>query len=115
MTLEYASAAAEVFLTWAAEERANRVAIEGTRGRITLDGGSVRLAAGGAQEGFDLPSIAEGSHHPEWFGGVIEDFLSEVALPARRGESLAEASFCASVTALARESSRRDGGSVAPA
>lgn len=109
VTLEYASATAEVFLTWAAEERANRIAIEGTRGRVTLDGGNIRLVAGGVAQAFDLPSIAEGSHHPEWFGGVIEDFLGEIALPARRGTSLAEASFCASVTALAVESSRRGG------
>lgn len=115
VTLEYASATAEIFLTWAAEERSNRIVVEGTRGRITLDGGHVRLVAGAAPQDFDLASIAEGSHHPEWFGGVIEDFLSEVADQARRGAGLAEASFCASVMALSAESQRRGGLGVAPA
>jgi len=115
VTLEYPSAAAEVFLTWAAEERANRIVIEGTRGRITLDGGRVRLLAGPVPQDFELASIAEGSHHPEWFGGVVEDFLSEVADPARRGAGLAEASFCALVMALSAESERRGGAGVSPA
>jgi predicted dehydrogenase len=115
VTVEFPSATAEIFLTWAAEERVNRVVIEGTRGRITLDGGAVRLLAGESPRTFHLPSIAEGSHHPEWFGGVIEDFLSEVALPARRGASLAEASFCAAVMGLAAESSRQGSRSLSPA
>jgi predicted dehydrogenase len=115
VTLEYASASAEIFLTWAADERANRIVIEGTRGRVTLDGGHVRLVAGAAPREFDLASIAEGSHHPEWFGGVVEDFLSEVTDPARRGSGLAEASFCASVMALSAESQRRAGQPVTTA
>ena len=109
VTLEYPSATAEIFLTWAAQERANRVTIEGTRGRLTLDGGRILLTAGKTERTFDLPSIAEGSHHPEWFGGAVEDFLCEVTDPLRRGENLAEAAFCAQVLSLSGESSRRGG------
>jgi predicted dehydrogenase len=115
VTLEYASSTAEIFLTWAADERANRIALEGTRGRITLDGGHVRLVAGAVPQDFDLASIAEGSHHPDWFGGVVEDFVSEIGDPARRGAGLAEASFCASMMALSLESQRRGGLPVASA
>ena len=109
VTLEYPEATAEIFLTWAARERVNRVGIEGTRGRLELSGGRVTLASGGADRVWDLPSIAEGSHHPEWFGGVLEDFLAEISDPARRGGNLEEAVLCAAVLALSRESSRRGG------
>jgi hypothetical protein len=71
--------------------------------------------SGAVPQEFDLASITEGSHHPEWFGGVVEDFLSEMADPARRGSGLAEASFCASVMGLSAESQRRAGLPVAPA
>lgn len=109
VTLTYPSATAEILLTWAATERANRVAFEGTRGRLALDGGRVTLDAGGAPRSWSLPSVAEGRHHPEWFGGVLEDFFAEVADPGRRGHNLDEAAFCATVLALAVESSRRNG------
>jgi len=115
LTLDYPSATAEIFLTWAADERSNRVLIEGTRGQVSLDGGRVRLAAGAIRRELPLPSIAEGSHHPEWFGGVIDDFLSEVARPERRGAGLAEAAFCADMMVRAAESHRRGGAGVASA
>lgn len=109
VTLSYPSANAEIFLTWAAGERANRAEIEGTRGRLRLEGGRITLAAGGQERGWDFPSIAEGSHHPEWFGGVAAEFLGEIADPSRRGRNLAEAAFCAAALALSRESSRLGG------
>ena len=30
-----------------------------------------------------FPPLTEGSHHPDWFGGVITEFLGEIAEPAR--------------------------------
>jgi len=108
--LAYPSASAEIFLTWAADERANRADIEGTRGRIRMDGGRLALfGAAGADpiEEWRFPALTEGSHHPDWFGGVIGDFFDEIATPALRGRNLAEASLCAHVLSLARESNRR--------
>lgn len=57
----------------------------------------------------ELPSLAEGSHHPDWFGGVIAEFLGEIDEPKTRGRNLAEASFCVNVLALAKESHRLGG------
>ncbi|MGH9364531.1 MAG: hypothetical protein ACRD1B_04605, partial [Thermoanaerobaculia bacterium] len=99
-------------LTWAAGERANRIAIEGPRGKLGLDGGRVTLAGAAGEQSWSLPSIAEGSHHPEWFGGVLSEFLGEIADPERRGRNLTEAAFCADALALARESSRLGGKSL---
>ena len=110
VSLEWSGARAEVFLTWAAEERRNRVEIEGERGRLLLDGGRLELSGrDAAPQTWNLPSIAEGSHHPDWFQGVVEEFLREVRDPSARGRNLEEAALCATLLDLARESSARDG------
>jgi predicted dehydrogenase len=113
VSLDWEGVEAVIFLTWAAEERRNRVRIEGDAGSLTLDGGRLELSADGATPiGWELPSLAEGSHHPDWFRGVVDEFLQEVRDPAVRGRNLAEADLCARLLALAKESSRRGGASL---
>jgi predicted dehydrogenase len=108
--LEWDGARAEIFLTWAAEARGNAARIEGDRGTILLDGGRVTLCAEGASPRIrEMPSLAEGSHHPDWFGGVAREFLREVREPAARGENLEAAALCARILAVSQESSRRGG------
>ena len=111
--LAYPSASAEIFLTWSADLRANRVELEGTRGLLRLDGARLTLEReGAAPEHWDVPPLTEGSHHPDWFAGVIEEFFGEIDDPRRRGRNLAEAALCIQLLALARESSRRSGGPI---
>ncbi len=111
--LEYPAATAEIFLTWASEERRNCVEVEGTRGTIRVEGRTLELlespAAGGRRRWEFRESLSEGSHHPDWFRGVVSGFLSEIAGQAPRGENLAEASKCVALLDLARESNRRGG------
>ncbi len=110
VSFEWSGAAIEVLLTWAASERANRITLEGERGRVSLDGGCVKLESAAAlAKRWDLPSIAEGSHHPEWFAGVVEEFFGEIEDPERRGSNLRAASLCATLVALSQDSSRRGG------
>lgn len=112
LMLFYPSASAEIFLTWAAEERANRIELSGTRGKLKLDGGRLTLYDVDGLitiETWTFPALTEGSHHPDWFGGVITEFLGEIESPRARGHNLAEAALCANVLALARESDRRGG------
>jgi len=100
---------AEIFLTWTGNERANRVHIEGTRGRIDLVGRVLEVSSEGpgrSERREFAQSLSEGSHHPDWFGGAAAEFLAEIEDPARRGRTLGEASRCLELIALARESSR---------
>ena len=110
--LVYAAATAEIFLTWADTARANRAEIHGTKGILKLEGESLRLLdpdGTRTAEEWTVPSVSDSSHHPEWFTGVIDGFFDEIADAKWRGRNLAEATLCANVMALARESSRQGG------
>jgi len=109
--LAYPDASAEIFLTWAENERRNRVEIVGTTGSVSVDGG--RLERRDAQRRLlaeeELPSLTEGSHHPDWFDGVVDEFLAEARGETPPGRNLAEATLCANLVDLAKESSRQGG------
>lgn len=108
--IEFPTLTGEIFLTWAGDARRTTWRVDGAQGSVTLaddrgtiarDGDHRALAFGG--------SLSEGSHHPDWFGAVIDDFAAEIAEPARRGRNLAEAECCVLLTALAYESGAQGG------
>jgi predicted dehydrogenase len=112
--LEFSAATAEVFVTWASHERKNWASLEGTRGMIRIEGDTVVLTAssvkGDETRWVCPPALSTGSHHPDWFGGVASEFVSEVTGTSTvKSRSLAEASLCVTLEALAQESSRQSG------
>ena len=119
--LEFTHASAEILLTWAAEERRNRVEVDGTEGRIELrDDTLVLTGKGGERRWPGLPALSDGSHHPDWFHEVAGRFIGAVSGGAVSGgavsggeghadQNLAEAALCCEIEYLARESSRRGG------
>jgi predicted dehydrogenase len=115
VTLEFADASAEILLTWAAEERRNRVEVEGTQGRIELrDDTLVLTGRRGERRWPGLPALSDGSHHPDWFHKVAGDFLGAVSgAEAHPSTNLAEAALCCEIEHLARESSGRGGAQLA--
>ena len=108
LELETAAGVSQIFLTWAAEARSNAIAIEGDGGQIRVEGGAVVLTAGGVEQRFSCPPpLSEGSHHPEWFDGVAEDFLRAVT-DGGRG-NFDEALLCARLIDAAQQSSAAGG------
>jgi predicted dehydrogenase len=109
--IRFPQATAEMFLTWAADERRNVVELIGDRGTLRLENDSVILSPVGSRTGerrWTLgSSLSEGSHHPDWFDGVATGFLSEITDETMRGRNLAEASLCLDVLAQARSSSEQ--------
>jgi len=116
-------ARAEIFLTWAAPERRNRVVIEGSRGTIRLEEDILEFQLSGPDRAvfrrqFEQ-SLSDGSHHPEWFESVAAEFLDRIdrqieadgfgLAPAASSPELEEAQLCLEAIAAARESSRRGG------
>ena len=107
--LAFPEATVDILLTWAADERGNRVELEGTEGRIELMGDTVVLSRGGVERRFTCPpALSDGSHHPEWFHQVADDFLACMAVGKVAG-NLAEAELCVEIVARARQSSERAG------
>ena len=112
--LEYAAAEAEIFLTWAADERRNGASLEGSRGTLRIEDDAVVLTPSGSRGPGERwacpPPLSGGSYHPDWFAGVAAVFVAEVTgSPADRGTNLEAASLCATLMALAQASSRQGG------
>ena len=109
--LQFPHAAADVYLTWAADRRKTCAELEGTRGTIRVEDSTVLLThtgPHGAERRWTFsPALSEGSHHPEWFGDVATGFLTSMKDQAIRRANLADASLCVTLIALAQESDRK--------
>ena len=103
-----AAGVSNIFLTWAAEERAHTIEIDGDQGEIRVVGDSVVLKSNAQEQRWSCPpSLSEGSHHPDWFGGVAADFVTAAAGGSRG--NLDEAILCARLIDAARQSSAAGG------
>ena len=108
MTLETADGVSKIFLTWAADERANTIEIDGEEGEVRVVGDVVALKSISQKQRWSCPpSLSEGSHHPDWFGGVVSDFLAAATGVAK--SNLDQALLCAQVIDAAQRSSAAGG------
>jgi predicted dehydrogenase len=108
--LQFPGGRAHVVLTWAADTRANWAEITGTEGRIELRDDTLVLERGGDVSTWPCPpAMSAGSAHVEWLGPVVDEFVSAARAEDGAVSNLAEASLCATLESLARESSRRGG------
>jgi len=108
VALDLMSGTGEIYLTWAGEERANSIEIEGEQGRIKVANDRVVLkTSSGEQQWSCPPPLSEGSHHRDWFVGVAEDF--QVAATGGDKGNLEEAVLCARLIDLAQRSSATGG------
>jgi predicted dehydrogenase len=93
--VDFPSVKAEVRLTWAATERRTRWRLTGDEGALEIDDDRLVVDGRGAHHAQRLgTALSAGSHHPEWFGGVVESFRQEIDDPSVRGRSQAEAEWC---------------------
>lgn len=112
LELEFSTGNGRIFLTWTADERANHIEIKGKEGRIHVDGGSVVVEGPSGARGWPFAqALSDGSHHPDWFAGVAEDFCA--ALAADTTDNLDEAILCARLIDLAQRSSSLGGARLA--
>lgn len=104
--------AGEIFLTWTADRRLNRIEIEGELGRLRLEGASLEIERDGRPRECRHcpPALSEGSHHPDWFAGVVGAFIAALgtADPAA-ASNLNEAVLCSALTHAALASSAAGG------
>jgi predicted dehydrogenase len=108
LTLDLAAGSADIYLTWTADERSNHIEVEGERGRIHVVGDSVVVECPSGERRWSCPPpLSEGSHHPDWFAGVAEDFRTAVV--GGTTGNLDEAVLCARLIDLAQGSSAAGG------
>ncbi|MFQ5666230.1 MAG: Gfo/Idh/MocA family protein [Candidatus Binatia bacterium] len=108
-TIDFPSLDAEIRLTWAARTRRTRWCMVGADGRLTIDDDRLVMQGKGAPQGQRLATaLSHGSHHPEWFAGVLEAFQQELDEPSARGANQAEAEWCLLMLNLAYASGARD-------
>jgi predicted dehydrogenase len=104
IALDLISGTGHVYLTWAGEERSNHIEIEGEQGCINVANDIVVLKTSSREYQWSCPpSLSEGSHHPDWFIGVAEDFRLAMMFGDKR--NLEEAVLCAQLIDLAQRSS----------
>ncbi len=93
--IDFPSLFAEIRLTWAAPERRTQWRFVGDEGELVIDDDQMLLQGKTAQHSQRLnTALSAGSHHPEWFGGVVDSFRRELDDPELRGTNQAEAEWC---------------------
>jgi predicted dehydrogenase len=108
IALDLPSGTGHIHLTWAAEERANTIGIEGERGNIRVASDRVVLETKAGEQHWSCPpALSEGSHHQDRFVGVAADF--RLAVTANDKGNLEEAMLCARLIDLAQRSSAAGG------
>ena len=108
LKIDFGTVEGRIHLTWAAEDRANSVTVIGTLGRIDVAGAKVTLTRGTDIQFWTCPpSLAHGSHHPEWFADVANQFLASVRGTAR--SNILDAVQCSLLIDCAQHSSANGG------
>lgn len=100
-------------LTWAGEQRATVWTARGRGGTVEIVDDQVRLRDGDGEKLRQMhASLSDGSHHPDWFPGVINSFATEIADRSQRGAGQREAEICLALLDAAYSSAARGGESV---
>ena len=111
LTLDLTSGSGHIYLSWAANERSNHIEIEGEQGHINVVNDSVVVSSNSTERRWSCPpALSEGSHHPDWFVGVVEDF--RIAATGGGKGNLDEAILCAQLIDFAQRSSAAGGARV---
>jgi len=108
LTLDLAAGSGHIYLTWTADERSNHIEVEGEQGRIRVVDESVFVRTAGGERRWPCPApLSKGSHHPDWFAGVAEDFCAAASGGGK--DNLDEALLCSRLIDLAQRSSAAGG------
>ena len=108
-TIEFPSLVADIRLTWAARERRTCWQLVGNDGCLTIDDDRLTVKRQGTQQAQVLKTaLSTGSHHPEWFTGVVDSFCRELEDPDARGTNQIESEWCLLMLSLAYASGAQD-------
>ena len=109
--VEFPNGTASLFMTWKANRRHNSARIYGDRGLLVVEDDRILLRPhpGRARVGLYRQPLSRGSHHPEWFGPVLDRFLKAIADRGRADREIEEAALCLEITRRGYLSAREGG------
>ncbi len=107
---EYEDIKARLFFTWAGQERSNSILIQGTLGEIRVmdDTILVENETGSSRISF-AEGLSAGSHHADWYGAVLDEFIVEMKDPQAAGRNFHEAACCFNLLEHCKRSSSSGG------
>ena len=111
LIMGFQDATASLFLTWKADRRYNSARIYGEEGLLVVDDDRIvlRPRKGGTRVVRYKHPLSHGSHHPEWFGPVLDRFLGAIEDRRLAAREIEEASVCLEVTLRGYASARKGG------
>ncbi|MFQ5451570.1 MAG: Gfo/Idh/MocA family protein [Nitrospinaceae bacterium] len=114
LKIRFDQAEAELFFSWAARERKNTIFITGTQGRLNILDDTIHLITGQGETVFPFDeALSKGSHHPEWYRMVLDDFVRSMTDREIRDQNFREAALSLSLLANAQVS-HQEGGKAVP-
>jgi predicted dehydrogenase len=107
VTLEYPSLLMQVNLTWAAGQRANSVAIAGTKGNLLYDGSRMTLSTAAGTEEIPMPDVSDKNQYIAWYETLFREFLNRIETKNRSTDLLEEAAHVMQMLHLSAVSSEK--------
>jgi predicted dehydrogenase len=114
-TIDFPETRADIFLTWAGDERRSTGALVGRHGTMTIADRTLVTTVGDRPpvETAFAQALSAGSYHPDWFATMLEDFREEIHDPKTRGANFREAETCCRLLETGYRSSASGGARVA--
>jgi predicted dehydrogenase len=94
LELRFPSGTANIFLTWRANLRRNKMRLIADQGEIVIDDDRLKTADDSVH--FEN-GLSAGSHHPDWFAAMLPDVIAGFRSPEIALKSFEEAALCLSV------------------
>lgn len=107
--LAFSSCVGKIHLTWAATTRRTVWHIAAEHGELRLENSRLFVRGRKRERQLELPSPAVGSHHPDWFDGVIGEFRSALRAPELTAGNIREAGLCVALLEHAYRSAEENG------
>ncbi len=113
-TIDFPATRADIFLTWAGDERRTSGELIGRDGTMTIADRTLITTVRDrppVETAFAQP-LSAGSYHPDWFATMLEDFREEIHDPKTRGMNFREAEICCRLLETGYQSSASGGARV---
>jgi predicted dehydrogenase len=108
VNIDFDHSTAELFFTWAADERKNNAVITGSLGELQILDDVIKCSVDKSETKFP-EALSKGSHHPEWYSFIVDDFIRSMKDREFRDGNFKEAAVSLMLTTGAQRSDQAGG------